>query len=432
MTYSKYFFPQYPKIPTPITIGFVLLIIFFLARLFGSISLPSRATKKTIRRLSVVNPSHNQAGIFWQTDERETGWVIYGQSEKVLDKISLDERDLQDKRDLFYNHLSFLKDLNPSSRYFYKIVSNNQLVEEKDGGAFSFKTPVNLSPTQNLNPAYGKIISENGEPLENAIVILLLAKAYPLVTLSKSTGEWLIPLNSILSKDTLKIQTVGLEDNLSIEIFSEDKKRTQIASDLASISPLPQTVIMGKNYNFSSVEDVLSTSSEYKAKLSKIEILFPKESAVIPGGKPIIKGTAIPGNEIDVTIESAKSYSFKTTADKDGVWRIVVEEEFPPGLHIIKVKTKDSEGKEVKLTRNFTIAKSGEVVLGEATAEATPTFAPTATPLLTLTPTIFVTSSLTQTPTDSITPPTSGLNIIPVSVASASLIILGIGILLAF
>jgi len=423
MIYSKYFFPQSPKIPTPVTIGVVFLIIFFLARLFGLTPLRSRGSKKIVRQLRLVNPSHNQVGMFWQTDEKETGWLIYGYSELGLNKVALDERDLQDKRNLFYNHLVVLKNLEPDTRYFYKIVSNNQL-----GKAFSFKTPLNLSFASNLSPAYGKIIRENGDPLKDAVVILFFDQAYPLATLSKTTGEWLLPLNSILNKDTMKTQSVDSKDKLTLEIFGEEKKKTQIIADVSHISPLPQTVIFGKNYKFLSTGNVLSTSTESKTQISKIEILFPKEDAVIPVGTPLIKGTAIPGSEIAVTIDSAKSYSFKTVTDKDGVWRILLTEQLPPGSHVLKMVTKDANGKNVELTRKFIIAKSGEQVLAAATEEATPTFTPTTTPSPSLTPTI----SISLTPTVSLTPLVPGTNFIPIGAASASLIILGLGILLAF
>lgn len=429
MTYSKYFLPQDQKIPTPITIGVVLLIIFFLARLFGGLSpLPSEGSKKIVKQLQLANLSHNQVSVFWQSDEKETGWLIYGQSEQALDKVALDERDLQDNRNLFYNHLVVLKNLEPDSRYFYKVVSNNQLVEAKDRKAFSFKTPLNLSFASNLSPAYGKIIRENGDPLKDAVVILFFDKVYPIATLSKPTGEWLLPLNSILNKDTMKTQPVDSKDKLTLEIFGEEKKKTQIVTDVSHISPLPQTVIYGKNYNFLSEENVLSTSTKSKTQTGKIEILFPKEDAVIPVGNPLIKGTAIPGSEIAVTIDSGKIYSFKTVTDKDGVWRIILIEQLPPGSHVLKLVTKDAIGKNVQLTRKFIIAKSGEQVLAAATAEATPTFTPTATPSLSLTPTI----SISLSPTVSLTPLVPGTNFIPIGAASASLIILGLGILLAF
>ena len=428
MTYSKYFFPQDPKIPTSVTIGVVLLLIFFLAGLFGLTPIRSKASKKTVRQLRLVSPSHNQVSMYWQTDAKETGWLIYGQREQVLDKVALDERDVQDKRNLFYYHFAILKNLEPDTIYFYKIVSNNQLVEAKDGRAFSFKTPSNLSFASTLSPAYGKIIKENGEPLKDSIVILFFDKAYPIATLSKTTGEWLIPLNSILDKDTMKAKMVDLEDKLTIEVFGDEIKKTQIITEVSHISPLPQTVIYGKNYNFLNRENVLSTSIESKTRPSKIEILFHKEEMIIPIGNPLIKGTAIPGSEVAVTIDSAKSYSFKTVTDREGVWRVMLTEQLPPGLHVLKLVTKDAKGRNVQLTRKFVIAKSGEQVLAAATEEATPTFTPTTTPSPSLTPTVFI----SLTPTVSITPLVPGTNFIPIGAASASLIILGLGILLAF
>ncbi|OGK20719.1 hypothetical protein A3C98_04330 [Candidatus Roizmanbacteria bacterium RIFCSPHIGHO2_02_FULL_37_15] len=429
MTYSKYFFPQNPKIPTTLTIGVVLLLIFFLLRLFGSTATPSRGSKKIVKQIRVVNPTHNQFGIFWQTDEKETGWLIYGKREQSLNDVALDERDLQDKRNLYYNHLVVIKNLEPETEYFYKIVSNNQLIESPASGAkpFSFKTSANILQVANLGPAYGKIVKGNGEFLSDAIVILSIDKAYPIASITKTTGEWLIPLNLVINKDTRKNQKVDSNQKLTIEIFAEEKKKTNIITDVSHVGPLPQTVIFGKNYNFLNEEDVLSISTETKKPRDKIEILFPKEDAIISGGTPLIKGTAIPGYEVIVTIESVKSYTLKTLADKEGIWRVILTEQLSPGSHLLKIETKDTSGKKVLLTRKFAIAKSGEQVLASATAEATPTLAPTLTPTPSTTPTLVI-----QTPTDTPTPPVPGSNIIPIGITSASLIILGLGIFLVF
>lgn len=433
MTYSKYFMPSQSKIPTPLSIAAILLIIFLLIRFFSSNPIPSKASKKVLRQLNIVNPTSTQIGIFWQTDEKETGWVVYGQNEGRLDNTAPDEKDLQDKRDVYYYHYAVLKNLQPDSFYFYKIVSNNQLVEEASGKAFSFKTPTELSTNSNANPAYGKVIKANGEALENATVLLFFKQAYPLLTLTKTTGEWLVPLNLILNKDTMKSQTIDLKDKVRIEIYSEEKEKSEIIADVSQISPLPQTVILGKDYNFSAGENVLSAASTTKAlKPNKIEILFPREGALIPGGSPLIKGTAIAGNEVVVVINSAKSYAFKTTVEADGTWKVLLDQQLSPGEHTLKITTKDAEGKSVTLTRSFVMTKSGEQVLGQATAEATPTFTPvpTATPFLSLT--IAYSPYPTQQPTVTITPPTSGTDITAFGVASTSLIILGLGILLAF
>ncbi|OGK39534.1 hypothetical protein A2954_07680 [Candidatus Roizmanbacteria bacterium RIFCSPLOWO2_01_FULL_37_12] len=430
MTYSKYFYPQDPKIPTPITIAIIILLIIFISRLFTTSPLPSRASKKGVKGLSIVNPSNNQVGIFWQTDAEESGWVIYGKNERTLNEIASDERDVQNKKKLYFNHFALLRNLKPDTQYFYKIVSNNQVIEAKNSTPFFFKTPTIQTSVLNLNPAYGKVIKENGQPLENAFVFILLDKAFPLITLSKTTGEWLIPLNLILNKETLKNETVNPEDKLTIEIIASDRKKSKIASDISTVSPLPQTVIIGKDYDFLNKEDILSVFSDNKTKTTQIEILFPKDSGVIPGNKPIIKGTAIPGNEVEVIIESVKNYSFKTKADRGGIWSVIVTEGLPAGSNRLLIRTKDTSGKNVQLTRTFSIAKSGEQVLAAATPEAT--FIPTEVPTIDLSPTLFYTPYASQSPIVSESPPTSGINFIPFSVASASLIILGLGILLAF
>lgn len=432
MSYSKYFLAQDKKIPIPVTIVVVLLLILFISQLFASSPVPSRASKQTIKNLKIVNPSHNQIGLFWQTDDKATGWVVYGKNERNLDKVALDERDLEEKKNLFYYHLSFLKNLEPNTRYYYKIVNNNQLVEDKNSKVNSFITPVQLTPTYNLNPAYGKLIKENGVPVEGVLVVIIFNDAYPLIAQSKTTGEWLIPLNTILNKKSLQMQTVGLEDKLTIEVYGEDKKKTQIVADLKNVSPLPQTIIVGKNYKFIGNEEVLSASVKNKLTANKIDILFPKKAAIIPEGRPLVKGTAIPGNEVEVSFDSVKENTFKTVTDKEGVWRIALTQQLSQGSHLLTVVTKDSNNKVVRLNREFSIAKSGEQVLAVATAEATPTLLPTMTLTPIASPTVFITSYVTQFPTVTVSPPTSGTSIVPIGIASASLIILGFGILLAF
>lgn len=425
--------PSDRKIPVPVTIAIIVLIIFFLARFFTTDPLPSSAAKKSVKNLSLVNASHSQVGIFWQTDSAETGWVIYGLSEKDLKSTASDERDVQNKKNLLVNHYATLKNLQPNTSYFYKIVSDSQVVAAKDGAAFSFKTPSTLTSVSKHNPAYGKIIMDNGLPVENAIVMLSVDKAFSLVALTKTTGEWLIPLNTILNKETMQIRSVGSNEKITVEVLTEDKKTTRIVTNLGNSSPLPQTIILGKNYNFLGGDDVLAVTDNTRSNLKKIEILFPKEGAVIPGNKPLIKGVAIPGNDVEAIILQKNGLSYRTKADKNGLWSIVIRENLAAGPYTLQIRTKSTNGKEVLFVRKFTIAKSGEQVLAAATPEATLTLAtsPTEIPTTFPSPTvIFFTPVSTQSST--VSPPVSGIDIVPFGVASASLIILGLGIILAF
>ncbi len=437
MTYSKYFYPQQTKIPVPITVAVVLLIIFFLARLFSSSPLSSRAGKKTISNLMHTNPTTNQLGIFWQTDNPETGWVVYGKNSKELNEVASDERDLQDKKSTYLNHFVLLKNLDPGTEYFYKIVSNNVLAEANgNNSSFSFKTPVNQATAVNSNPAYGKIIEENGQAVESALVIVTFEQAYSLITLSKTTGEWLVPLNMILNKGNLKQLTVNPKDKLTIEVLSEQNKKSKIITDVEHLSPLPQTVVLGKDYDFLKEDQVLAATADRNSGYGDIDIIYPKESAIIPGGRPLLKGTALAGNEVQLSIVRGKNYNFTTRADKAGNWTVVLKETLTPGSYTLNVSSKGTNGKTVELVRKFSIAKSGEQVLAAATPESTITDTPFPTPteqeIVFLSPTVYEFPTASESPTLAVSPPTSGNNIVPIGVISVSLVILGLGVLLAF
>jgi len=340
---------------------------------------------------------------------------------------------LQNKRMPYYRHFVMLKNLKPNAVYYYKVVSDNQLVTDNVGKAFTFTTPSDLSLNSTLNPAYGKIIKSNGEGLENAIVLLTFNSSYPLLTLTKTTGEWLVPLHTVVNKDSLKTQSLNLTDKIKIEVYSGDNIKSEIQTDVANVSPLPQTVIIGQDYTITNSESVLSATSKKIIKpLGKIDILFPKEGASIPGGQPIIKGTGIVGNDIAVNINDKNKLALHSVVDKDGLWQINLKENLTSGNYQLTMTTKNEAGKSIQIVRKFTIIKSGEQVLGDATSEATPTIG-TPTETIIPSPTVYYSPYPTQPlETSTPSPPTSGIDVIPLAAASASLIVVGIGILLAF
>ena len=83
------------------------------------------------------------------------------------------------------------------------------------------------------------------------------------------------------------------------------------------------------------------------------------------------------------------------------------------------VETKGVGGNLISQKREFTIAKSGEQVLGEATDEPTPKLTLTTTPSPT-------SSVLTKTPTTA--PPVSGSNLNNLTMVSVLFIVIGLGL----
>ncbi|HEX7542904.1 MAG TPA: hypothetical protein VF385_02405, partial [Patescibacteria group bacterium] len=409
-------------------------------RFFLGLAGSSKASLKVAKRVEIVNLSPTQAGIFWQTDQKESGWVVYGEAENTENKIVFDEKDLNnlgEQKGKYIVHLATLKELLPGKKYFFKIVTdNNQIIVQPDGNSFSFFTPKNtLNSLQNISPAFGKVLKSNSvDPLTNSYIILSIKGGYSLLTQIKSTGDgsWLIPLSQIYSKDSQNILTISDKDKIIIEIVTSEGEGLTITTVKSKISPLPQTTVFIKDKNFSFVEEdnVLSASTDLTTSTNnQIDIIYPKEGMLIPGKIPLIKGTGLPKTIMGITVNSKKTYSAVTTSDVNGNWSYLLPEDLELGPHTIVLKTKDRDGKLVTMQRNFTIvALQGNEgrVLGTATDEPTIVF--TATPQPT-----YITSPIPTVPLNiTTTPPVSGSNFFGTIFSSLSLIIIGGGILLAF
>lgn len=413
MIYSQLYLQNKIKVPTVIGFLFIVFIILIFLRIFSGLSKPSSAVKKTIRRLEITNLSASSATVFWQTDKKETGWLLYGNLPKQMTAVALDERDITSKKIPYLNHYITIRNLDENQQYFFTIVSDNKLITDVNNAPFSFKTSPSAKTARNLNPAYGRVLKPNGTALEGAVVLLSFGDSPIASTLTKSTGEWLIPLN---------LKNPSASEKIKIEIISEGNQISSITTSLTQVSPLPQTVIIGKNYNFEEKTDVLSASSGFKEEVREVDILYPKEKALIPGRMPLIKGTAPPNTTVFIVIKSPKNYSAKVKADKDGIWVFTPPENLALGEHTVTITTKDKEGKDIVIERKFTIIATEGVdasVLGEATPPAA-----TITSYQQPTPTAIT----SPTPT----PPTSGSNFIILGVAGVSFLILGLGVILAF
>lgn len=430
MFYSELYAKNSPRIPTPLALILVLFISLFFVRVFSNSPTPSRANKLALKRLEITNNFPGQVTVFWQTDSREKGWIVYGDNKISTNSIAFDDRDLQETKGTYLNHYITLKNLESGKRYYFKIVRDeNSVLTNATGEPFSFMTPLKDTNTKNLQLAYGKIVKQDGQPLENAIVLLSVNSKYLLSTQTKTKGDWLIPINTdIFDPEGKKIPTLTSKDVFIIQIISEDNKISTIKTNLANVRPLPQTVLIGNDYQFLHEESEVLSASSFRIQGEKkvFDILFPKENAVIPGKSPLIKGIALPNADIVILVDSKKTISNKIKTDTDGYWKLTLGENLVPGLYTVTMVAQDEQRKEIKIQRKFAIAKSGEQVLGEATNEPTIiTPLPTSTIVPTTPP---PPPPITLTPTQ----PVSGSSFNGFIVTGTSLLILGAGLLLAF
>src|SRR3989344_4345310 len=155
MSYSSIYIGRSSKVPVPLTIFVLIAILVFLARFLSSNPPASKATDKKIEKLKILNLTHSSATVVWQSQKKETGYVFYSNDPAKIDRVALDERDIPEKKQPFMNHYVSIGGLTGGTTYFYKIISDNELVTRDKNKPFSFKTPQPAQTISQTRPAYG-------------------------------------------------------------------------------------------------------------------------------------------------------------------------------------------------------------------------------------------------------------------------------------
>ncbi len=438
--YSDLYLKQHSRPSQMLVVLAMIVTVSAIGYYFLSSSTPTRASKQVVKEHQQVNIFPKQVGIFWEVTTNDEGWIIYGENPSNLNQISLDERDIGERQKRKY-HYVILKNLLPDTTYYYRIISNNELVSAEGNEPFSIRTIADSTASSSMSPAYGKIVSQSGDPLIHNFVLINVNNAYPLLALTKNTGEWLIPMQYIISTTDQRSIPVSEDTIVNIRAFNESQQSV-IKATLSQTHPIPQTIVMGNNYTFLE-KQVLSATSKNQVDTSyRVELQYPKNGAVIPGNTPLIKGKGIPGKEVSIQINARPAFSGKTKVDKEGNWTVTVQKTILPGTYTLSMTTQDNRNRSVEIKRNFTLIKSGEQVLSESTGSATitpsVTTRPSGTGTVTPSPTLI---AQIPTPTDDVTttdlsptltpaPPVSGISVIPFMFAGIGLLLLGAGLVL--
>jgi len=422
-----------PKLSlSKILIGAIIATVFSAAIFFliqGSS--PTRASKLKMIEHEVVNVTPKQFGVFWEVETTDEGYVIYGKNPSKLDSIAQDKGSNSQKRIKRKYHFVNLTNLESGTEYFYKIVSNNEILSEGGKDVFSASTLKDGVGNTGLSPIYGSVLNPSGEKAKDVFAMLIIGNAYSQIAVTGSTGEWLMPLQYIVEKDTEKLLITDENVPVSIQFF-DDNKKSLVRTTLGRTRPMPQSITLGNNYSFIADENVLSAQSsngKNEIKQQRPEIRFPKNNSVIPGTAPIIKGYGVVGETVNIEVNTRPVLTASLIVDENGEWELPVKQTIPPGNYIITIVTRDKNLRTLTISHNFSMIKSGEQVLGSSDV---------ATPSGTLTPTSIASPSAsvvitTESPiyvTVTPAPPVSGGNTIPVVLTGAGILLVGLGIFL--
>lgn len=430
MFYSKLYFKKKTKIHFLLYLCAILVLFSSFVTFFLRIPKKKAILPSKLVHFEVVNLSSQQAGVYWETIDKEDTWLnLSSQDTKTEVTYHEEANGSSDKSKKL--HFVLLSRLKPNSTYSVSIENKKGVYLDLKNKKYMFKTPSPLVRPVYMNPLYGKVYQLNGKPSVGSFVLIQVKNAYPLFAITKESGEWLIPLSSLISKQTGEY--FDIDSNMKVDVsFLDEENRTDITSTLRQFSLLSQSISIGKTYNLPEDGKVLSamTTQVNTEATQPISILYPLENALIPGQKPLLKGKGIVDADVYAYINSKPQYSFRTKVNSEGFWMISPQEPLQPGNYVLSLNTKDEKGNRVNLMRHFIIAKNGEQVLGVATAEPTivsptmrtPTLSPTSiTPTMSISPPSTTTTPLitiTQVPTTAAyVSPTLSPTFVPTQVA---------------
>lgn len=385
-------FKKEKKIPN------ILGLVIILSGLVSLIAIGTKSQNPSIKAVSslvpqevkITNLSDTGFTVSFLTQDKVSGFLAFGKTPS-LGQTAFDDRDEGGKPKNYLTHHLTLSGLVASSVYYFKIVSGGKNFDNNGSYYMVALGPAISSLPPKVEPAYGTVLGKNDVPAEGSIVYLSLGEALPLSTLVKPSGNWLISLSQARTADLKNYFLPAPEETEEILVQGEGETasvRTSIKND----SPVP-TIVLGKSYDFQKTQGQnpegltqgkFSPAVLGEVKIGKVEITAPQEGSSLAFPKPLFKGTAVPGKEIEITIESFPQTG-RVKVSPSGSWSFTPQKELSSGEHTVTISTEEENGKPISLKRKFFILASGSQVLGVATPSATLT-PPTPTPTLTLTP----------------------------------------------
>ena len=401
---------------------FIVAIVALLGVLVGQVfvwyaSVPTQASNVRLVQEQPVNVSDMEAGIFFQTNESVGTSILYGETPETLNKPAYKSGDTFGNYQVSKLHLIPISGLRPDTTYYYKIFVNDRVLTSGSEEMFSFKTQSkwNLASI-GRQPIYGKVITPEGVGLANVFVVVRLTgidsqKMY--LTISKDSGEWLVAMPTKLEPND------PIELNFIHEVYSLSHVKTVMAKS----APIPQSIVIGKDYTFTSEADNVLPAATRRTLDSghTISLLYPEKNAIIPNTRPLFKGYGVPNTKVVVRVNSKPQFEGIVNINAQGTWVVEASKPFAPGPYTLAVDLIDNLGQVRTITRTFNIAKSGEQVLGESnistpsgtltpTRGTTPIQTPTQPIIITATPqptgVIYITATPNPTVFDTITPTT--------------------------
>jgi hypothetical protein len=215
-----------------------------------------------IENVQVTNVTENSFSVIWESDDLETGNIVYGATASSLVEEAIDDRDSLSSKSEYYIHHVTLEDLEPETTYYFKIDSGG--IEYDDNGTvYSQTTPATESSPPTSYTIVGVV---TGTARADAVVLGQIttqtAESSEISVASDTDGDWVLDLGSVRTSDLESYFDFEITDSIVISGISagDSDKSTYVISDtegqvlgvdlninksISVISQLPETAIDG-------------------------------------------------------------------------------------------------------------------------------------------------------------------------------------------
>lgn len=338
--------------------------------------------------IRITNLTDTSFTVTYQTQASVIGSLSYGK-DQLLGQVALDDRDQPSGTPTqHFLHSITVRTLLPQTKYYFSILSG-KTTYLNNGILFTTTTGTQITtPPTTEEPLSGILAMPDGTKPQEALVYVTTDGGQTLSTLVKSTGLYVIPLNTIRTAD-LSSQLIFTKDTkLQLLAIGNDGSQSKAVLLAGQRNPVP-IMILSNNYDFTLNTTPLASTSALPVGFPQFaldttvaatpEITTPKSGESFTDNQPLLQGQALPDATVNITIHS-DIITAQVTADKYGNWTYRPASPLSPGQHTITITTKDKYGILQTITKPFTIFWSGTEVAVAATPSATPTFVPTAIP----------------------------------------------------
>lgn len=232
------------RIPT--IFGLLLLVVGLVSGVFltQNPNLPwlNASTISVPQNVHISNITHNSFTVSWSTNEPTTSIIKFGSEPHKLNNMVVSSQEQR------YTHHVEVDGLESSSEYYYQINSISKLnsfVQDVN----KVKTGREIAPKHITELASGKIITQSGLEVSEAIVYVDIPGGNLLSDTTTTKGEWVIAISNMRSKDLSNYLRIKNDDEVKIFVNAGPLGFVQATTKAANVNPVPP-IILGRDYDY--------------------------------------------------------------------------------------------------------------------------------------------------------------------------------------